>query len=893
MKHLKIYLLTALLFLIGGLRASADYLTSTEYTNALNTIVTGKSYTIYTVVNGTRWYVKLDGELTSNAAQRGVFNVIAGSAGDYEKGFHFTFDNNGTTKRVGVDGEFHSAAGHPFADGTFRQKPLEFGNHTSESAFQTKVLFLKGDGDQKGNYAIRAGNTASEGVGTWGGDCSDTFWDIAEVDGVAHMGSIKNVAKYIWRFATTDGTPLVTSPLQLANDKVYTVRTSRGYMTLSNDLSEVVSSNASANPSANADTKYRKWGIVNKDGLYYFYNKEVKKFWHASYSGWKTGGGYYVKTKLVSDRGTALEVLKDGDGNNEGSRIRFSPPGLGNAYVNIDNTNFKTGLLCWANSNDPDANGFTVEEVDGETLDIAEALDIFNGPATMFDETKVYHITAARTAGYPLTVNADGTALVGSGTGDYGNPTAKTEEKLFTISKRNGNYRLRNLRTGMYLSTSGSFTNIAGDIASVDFFDTDEAEYPYQFYIVQTGSCFNTQTNQNVEVLGSTSQWYQTHAANQYKIAAVGDYQSYLPFTVSADYEHAHWYNLKRGIKYRYMGWEDREPYHLHDAVYPTEPSQYNDSEFDATPIVRASDAFQWAFIGNLHDGYQIINKHKGADYGLTVGEESPGASGGTSANTVLRTSSDRWNLHFSNNGYYADALNSFSFSKLGTNYYMNVNGAGGDGWLQSWNSTGARNDGNSCTWIEAVPDAEVTLKAGGDDYCYATFCLPYEVTVTGATAYTIAGDEDLTDGYAHLTALEGGVIPAGTPVVLRGEGSVATLSYNCGNYSLAPLASTKLTGTFKPTTIAAADYVLSKGNNNIGFYHWSQNTLPANKAYLTSINAASIKGFAFDFSDDATGIASPLGETGEGAAIYNLAGQRLGKMQKGINIVNGKKVLF
>ena len=29
------------------------------------------------------------------------------------------------------------------------------------------------------------------------------------------------------------------------------------------------------------------------------------------------------------------------------------------------------------------------------------------------------------------------------------------------------------------------------------------------------------------------------------------------------------------------------------------------------------------------------------------------------------------------------------------------------------------------------------------------------------------------------------------------------------------------------------------------------------------------------------------------GQSIYNLAGQRVSKMQKGINIVNGKKVLF
>ena len=43
---------------------------------------------------------------------------------------------------------------------------------------------------------------------------------------------------------------------------------------------------------------------------------------------------------------------------------------------------------------------------------------------------------------------------------------------------------------------------------------------------------------------------------------------------------------------------------------------------------------------------------------------------------------------------------------------------------------------------------------------------------------------------------------------------------------------------------------------------------------------------------EDATKIVSPLGETEEGAAIYNLAGQRINKQQKGINIVKGKKVL-
>lgn len=40
------------------------------------------------------------------------------------------------------------------------------------------------------------------------------------------------------------------------------------------------------------------------------------------------------------------------------------------------------------------------------------------------------------------------------------------------------------------------------------------------------------------------------------------------------------------------------------------------------------------------------------------------------------------------------------------------------------------------------------------------------------------------------------------------------------------------------------------------------------------------------------TGIASSLGETEEGVTIFNLAGQRIQKIQRGINIINGKKIL-
>ena len=54
----------------------------------------------------------------------------------------------------------------------------------------------------------------------------------------------------------------------------------------------------------------------------------------------------------------------------------------------------------------------------------------------------------------------------------------------------------------------------------------------------------------------------------------------------------------------------------------------------------------------------------------------------------------------------------------------------------------------------------------------------------------------------------------------------------------------------------------------------------------LTSL----VKGFALDF-DSADAIKS-LFDAQDNAEIYNLAGQRIRKLQKGVNIINGKKVL-
>ena len=80
--------------------------------------------------------------------------------------------------------------------------------------------------------------------------------------------------------------------------------------------------------------------------------------------------------------------------------------------------------------------------------------------------------------------------------------------------------------------------------------------------------------------------------------------------------------------------------------------------------------------------------------------------------------------------------------------------------------------------------------------------------------------------------------------------------------------------------------------SNNV-FYNVDSNvTLKAFRGYIEVASGNNVKALDFTFDDDATGIKTLSDSPLKGENIYNLAGQRLLKAQKGINIVNGKKIL-
>lgn len=200
----------------------------------------------------------------------------------------------------------------------------------------------------------------------------------------------------------------------------------------------------------------------------------------------------------------------------------------------------------------------------------------------------------------------------------------------------------------------------------------------------------------------------------------------------------------------------------------------------------------------------------------------------------------------------------------------------------------GSYTSGQTDIWFMEVPTYDVEISSTR----LATFCLPYNATIPdGLTAYTATDNDESV----KLTAKEGGKIAAGEGVILEGKEGTYTFVAAEGNVSAT--AGNQMVGVTEDTPLTSADnaYLLTrkKDGGSIAFRLLATDyTLGANKAYLKlENNARNLISVVWD--DNATGIYDlSEKEEVENGAIYNLAGQKLMRTQKGINIINGKLVI-
>lgn len=177
-------------------------------------------------------------------------------------------------------------------------------------------------------------------------------------------------------------------------------------------------------------------------------------------------------------------------------------------------------------------------------------------------------------------------------------------------------------------------------------------------------------------------------------------------------------------------------------------------------------------------------------------------------------------------------------------------------------------------------------------DALISTFCAPFTVAIPAdyqsvVTASTVTGVEG---NVLTLEPVANYVIPANTPVIVETP-AANTLSVS-GIYVKGTPVAGLLTGVYENTPAPVGSYVL-QNLDKVGFYQvaeGNQPTVGANRCYLT-VPAAGVKAFFLN-GDDATGISNVDANVDANEAIYNIAGQRINKFQKGINIINGKKIL-
>ena len=212
----------------------------------------------------------------------------------------------------------------------------------------------------------------------------------------------------------------------------------------------------------------------------------------------------------------------------------------------------------------------------------------------------------------------------------------------------------------------------------------------------------------------------------------------------------------------------------------------------------------------------------------------------------------------------------------------------------KSYNIVGWENSAHASQWaIEDATEVSIPLNYDGSAYSYGTMYLPFGVTLTGAKAYilSVSGEWAIPSEIAE--------VPANTPVLIRAVGEVTSATAFINDEATAVTTGNQLVGTFVDITTNRVDgsgeYILGQVDGYVGFYQRADGKkIGANKAYLSlgaDLGSGAVKGIRWDFTNDINSLNSKSAASQR--SIFNLAGQRMSKTAKGVNIVDGKKVVI
>lgn len=186
-----------------------------------------------------------------------------------------------------------------------------------------------------------------------------------------------------------------------------------------------------------------------------------------------------------------------------------------------------------------------------------------------------------------------------------------------------------------------------------------------------------------------------------------------------------------------------------------------------------------------------------------------------------------------------------------------------------------------------------------------STMVLPFALTADETSAaFEEVYELDAVEGQS-LKLAEATEIAAGKPYLVKAKKAKnaklsvtgkaldpATTVTNTVVKSTDEKTTATFVGTFSPVELSANEntYVVS---SNTLYQVTSNVNVKAYRGYFTVVTTNGVKDFVLDFGNGETTSIEALESETRDKVIYNLAGQRVQKAQKGIFIVNGKKVVI
>ncbi len=343
-------------------------------------------------------------------------------------------------------------------------------------------------------------------------------------------------------------------------------------------------------------------------------------------------------------------------------------------------------------------------------------------------------------------------------------------------------------------------------------------------------------------------------------------YKKY-PFEIADSYDHiTHWYALNIHSNQNHYIYSNDGAIAVNNEAY------------------EEKDAYAWGFVGNNTDGYTIYNKATGSEVALDSNTPCALSASGLNAGWIVSASKET-----STKG-----VNGFCINVSGQQYVNYQNGE-----LKRWGSNDA---GSTFTPYEIDPvPAGLPVVIGSTGY--ATF---YDednrIIPTGVKAYYCTQGEEGVLNTVQITNLS--YIPTWTGVVL--EGTPGTYYFEeiptimADDEKIGKIVDDNvLNGTLEDMSVddlrlELGDrpvYVFSKVNDRLGFYKFGGDTLAGRKAFYVPKNETEINGFILDFGGQTVGVSTVMSATNLKAG-FDIQGRKLNKIQKGINVINGKKII-